>query len=256
MAALDLPRALDVARRAAQAGGAAAMRHFRTDLRIEKKPDRSPVTAADREADAAIVGVIRGAFPDHAILAEESGEHVGTDESRWIVDPLDGTRGFTRGGTHWGPLVALEHEGEIVAGAMMLPASGETFWAARGMGAWKDGVRLRVSAVAEWEEATMQLGETRTLVGPPDGEGVVRLARTAASTRSFGDLAGAAALLEGRADAWLESGVQVWDVAPLQILVEEAGGRFTDFAGNRTIEGVKFVATNGLLHAHVLAALV
>jgi histidinol-phosphatase len=250
--ALDLSLALDVARRAAEAGGAAAMRHFRTGLRVEKKPDRSPVTAADREADAAIVAVIRAAFPDHSILAEESGRHEGSATSRWIVDPLDGTRGFSRGGTHWGPLVALEHEGEVVAGAMSRPASGSAFWAARGMGAYQDGARLRVSAVDDWRDATLQLGETRVLVARP---GVVALATAAASTRSFGDLAGAADLLLGRADAWIEGGVQPWDVAPLIVLVEEAGGRFTDPSGARTIEGGWFVATNGLLHAHALGAL-
>ena len=106
MTALDLELAMETARRATEAGGAAAMRHFRSGVRVELKPDRSPVTVADREAEAAIVSVIRERFPVHAILGEESGAHAGTG-ARWIVDPIDGTRGFTRGGSFWGPLVAF-----------------------------------------------------------------------------------------------------------------------------------------------------
>ena len=133
MTAPDLDLAMETARRAAEAGGAAALRHFRAGVRVELKPDRTPVTVADREAEAAIVEVIRGRFPGHAILGEETGAHAGAG-ARWIVDPVDGTRGFTRGGSFWGPLVALEVGGEVVAGAMGMPALGELYWAARGRG--------------------------------------------------------------------------------------------------------------------------
>src|SRR5690242_4341800 len=118
---LDLARAMETARASAQAAAIASLRHFRSGVRVETKPDRTPVTTADRESEAAIFGVIRESFPDHTLLGEETGEHAGVGSSRWIVDPLDGTRGFTRGGSFWGPLVALEHEGVIVAGAMALP---------------------------------------------------------------------------------------------------------------------------------------
>lgn len=252
---LDLPRALDTARCAVAAASAASLKHFRQGVVVEEKPDRTPVTAADREAEAAILAVIRDAFPAHDILTEESGAHgVGAD-SRWIVDPLDGTRGFSRGGPFWGPLVALEHRGEIVAGAMALPALGESYWAARGLGCYRDGERLRVSGVAVWAEATVSLGELRALLEPPHGAGVSALIRTAASARCYGDLAGCALVLNGRAEAWLEAGVKVWDLAPLKVLVEEAGGRFTDFAGRPTVESGAAVASNGLVHEHVLAAL-
>jgi histidinol-phosphatase len=257
---IDLDRALEVARAAADAGARAAMRHFRRDVAVERKPDRSPVTVADRESEAAILGIVRAAFPAHAILAEESGAHVGAADARWIIDPLDGTRGFTRGGSFWGPLVALEHEGAIVVGAMALPALGLAYFAARGRGAWRrEGeeapVRLAVSGVADWEEATLSLGEPRALLAPPWRDGVVALGTTAASTRCYGDLAGCAQLLDGRADAWIEAGVQTWDLAPLAVLVEEAGGRLTDRQGRPSVTGGCAVATNGRLHAHVLAAL-
>ncbi len=258
---LDLDLAMQTARRAAEAGGAAAMRHFRTGVRVEIKPDRSPVTAADREAEAAILAVLRERFPDHAVLGEETGAHAGAQGgARWIVDPVDGTRGFTRGGTFWGPLVALEVDGQVVAGAMGMPALGETYWAARGLGAWRavgSGApeRLRVSGIAAWEEATLSLGEQKFLLAPPLRAQVNELTVTAAQARGYGDLAGCAMVLTGRAEAFLEAGVQVWDIAPLKILIEEAGGRFTDLAGQPTHLNGACLASKGLVHEHVLVAL-
>ena len=146
------------------------------------------------------------------------------------------------------------------AGAMALPALGEVYWAARGLGCWLAAggaapVRLAVSPVTDWGEATLSLGEPRLLLSPPLLERVGRLATSAASARCYGDLAGCALVLRGQADAWVEAGVQIWDIAPLQILVEEAGGRFTDLDGRPTHASGNCVASNGRLHDHVLAAL-
>ncbi len=259
MPALDLRLALDTARRAVRAASAASLRHFRRGVRVEVKPDRTPVTAADRDSEAAIVRVIRRAFPRHAILGEESGAHAGEAGARWIVDPIDGTRGFTRGGSFWGPLVALEHGGEVVVGAMALPALGETYWAARGRGAFLQRgrgkpARLRVSRLGDWSEATLSLGELRFLLASERTPAVERLVATAASARCYGDLAGCALVLTGRAEAWIEAGVKEWDLAPLKVLVEEAGGRFTDLAGRPTASSGHCLASNGLVHRRVLAA--
>ncbi len=266
MTPVDLDLAVRTARRAAEAGAAAAMRHFQRGLRVELKPDRSPVTQADREAEAAILEVIRQAFPGHAVLGEETGAHAGAGPAggasgaRWIVDPLDGTRGFTRGEGFWGPLVGLEVEGEIAAGAMALPVSGEVYFGARGRGAWLSAnggepTPLRVSGVARWEDATFSLGEPRVLLAPPFEDPVARLAATCARTRCHGDLAGFAMVLAGKAEAWVEAGVQIWDLAPMKVLLEEAGGRFTDLAGRPTHASGNCIASNGAVHEHVLAAL-
>src|SRR5512147_744463 len=257
---LDLAKAMDVARRAVEAASAASLAHFRRGVRVERKPDRTPVTQADRDSEAAILAVVHEAFPDHAFLGEETGAHAGSALSRWIVDPLDGTKGFTRGRGFWGPLVALEHEGRIVAGAMALPALGETYWAARGLGCWMSAggappVRLSVSGIAAWQDATLSLGEPHVLFKPPMLERVGRLATTCACARCYGDLAGCALVLRGQAEAWVEAGVQIWDLAPLQILVEEAGGRFTDLEGRSSIAGGGCLASNGLVHPKVLRAL-
>jgi histidinol-phosphatase len=251
----DLESLLDTARRAVLAASHAALRHWRRTLRTSRKADQSPVTEADLEAEAAILAVVRAAFPDDAVLAEESGASAGGTGRRWLVDPLDGTRGFARGGTFWGPLVAVERDGHVLAGAMALPALGETYWAARGMGAFRDGHALWVSGERSWSHAVVSLGELPHLLAGPRATAVATLIRSAAQVRCYGDLAGCAQLLSGRADAWLEAGVRPWDLGPLHVLVEEAGGRFTDFAGSAGVGSGEALAAGPALHEHALSVL-
>ncbi len=252
MTEVDLDHALAVARRALDAAAAAAMKHYDVGVKVETKPDRSPVTAADRESEVAILEVLQSAFPDHSILAEESGKQDKAPHARWIVDPIDGTRGFTRGGKFWGALIALELDGEIVVGAMGLPALGDQYWARKGGGTFKNGVARRVTAIDALEDATVSLGEMGPLLSPPHGPRVTDVVRTAASARCYGDLEGVAMVLDGLADVWLEHGVQPWDLAPTKILLEEAGGRFTTFDGGDSIHLGHAVGSNGLLHDRVL----
>jgi len=255
MSIFSLEEALETARAAVDAASVAALAHFAASIAVEKKPDRSPVTRADKEAEAAILRVIRSRYPTHAVLAEETGAHAGDADFRWIVDPLDGTRGFARGGSFWGPLVALEHHGEIVVGAMALPALGEKYWAASGMGAFRDGVRLKVSGVDSLSDSTLSLGQVTALLSEERGQAILALMQTCDSVRAFGDLASVAMLLNGRADLWMETSVQPWDLAPLKVLVEEAGGRFTDLSGKATVHSGNALATNGILHEEVLRRL-
>jgi histidinol-phosphatase len=143
---------------------------------------------------------------------------------------------------------------------MALPALAETYWAAEGLGAWmRSGdaapVRLRVSSIRDWREATFSFGEPATLLQPPLMERVAALAVSAQVARCPGDLAGCALVLQGKAEAWVEAGVQIWDIAALRILVEEAGGRFSDFSGASTHASGNCIASNGLVHGHVVAAL-
>lgn len=243
-----------------------SLKYFRGDIRVETKPDRSPVTQADKESEQAIVQLLTGRYPEHAILGEEGGAHEKPSDHRWIIDPVDGTRGFSRGGTFWGPLVALEVKGEIVVGAMALPALGEMYYAEKGGGTWHVAIdregrvvsepkRLHVSAISVWEDATLSLGELQRLMGGPKKDAVAKLAATAANARCFGDLAACSMLFAGRAEAWIEGGVQIWDLAPLKILVEEAGGRFTDLDGLPTHTSGHALATNGKFHDQILQAL-
>ena len=252
----EIQRAVDVAREAVAAGGAAALAWWRKDPPAEVKADTSPVSQADRESDAAILGVLRAAFPDHDVLSEESGARgPGFCDCRWIIDPLDGTRGFLRGDPTWGPLVALEYQGRLVAAAMSMPALGETWCAGRGRGCFKDGERVRVSRIADWGEARIVVGEMDRLLIGPHGAAVLALIESAPSTRCPGDLASCAVLLDGRAEVWLEAGVREWDLAAPHLLVEEAGGRFTDFLGRPSHATGQAVGSNRVLHEKVLSAL-
>ena len=251
---LDLEQARIHAIEAVEAAASAELAHFRRGITVETKPDRSPVTAADRDGEAAIIAALREHYPDHDYLGEETGAHGSGARYRWIIDPIDGTRGFTRGGSFWGPLLALAEGDRILAGAMALPVLGDVYSAARGRGTFKNGERIFVSRMADWSEATLSVGELQHLLRQ-EQDPMLELMRTAASTRCYGDLAGAAMVLEGRAEVWVEGGVQLWDLAPLSVLIEEAGGRFTDFDGNPTVASGNAVASNGRVHDHVLSIL-
>jgi histidinol-phosphatase len=252
---IDLERAMDVAKSAVEAAAEVALPHWEKGVTVEKKADRTPVTIADKESEVVIMETIKRTFPDHAFLTEESGAHSGDRDKRWIVDPIDGTRGFSRGGKFWGPLVAFELAGEVVAGAMAMPALGAVYWAARGHGCWRNGSRCRVSTIEDWSEATLSMGELRALFSEPHLGGVLELIRTAASARDYGDLAACALVLDGQAEAWIEAGVKPWDIAPTKILLEEAGGRFTNFAGDQSLDPGTAIGTNGRVHERVLSAL-
>lgn len=252
---LNIEHAADVARRAAVAGADAAVRRFYEGVARELKADGSFVTVADRAAEDAILTILRREFPSHAILTEESGAHAGDSDSRWIIDPLDGTHRFARGLPRWGSLVALEHRGAVVAAALSMPVVGEVCWAGRGLGCWHNDRRLRVSKVSDWSQANLSLGSLRRILDGPAREGTLRLIATCDYTVTGGDLAGGVAVLLGHAEAWVEAGVKPWDVAPFSVMVEEAGGRFTDIAGARTVMTGSAVVTNGLLHDHVLREL-
>lgn len=244
--------ALETARKAVEAAAAIALDHFHKGVAARRKADRSIVTDADIASEKAIMAIISERDPEASILAEESGLHDRPSGRRWIVDPIDGTRGFSRGGEFWGPLVALEDEGEIVAGAIALPVRGDFYWAARGLGAFKNDVRVSVSEVDSWEDATLSLGEAARLLEPPHGPAVMDLAVGAASTRGLGDLAGFTMVLDGLAEVWIECGVKPWDLAPSKILIEEAGGRWTTFKGTTDLLEGTAVGSNGRLHDHVL----
>lgn len=252
---LDLEHAFDTARKAATKGAEAAMRHWRQDLAIETKADESVVTIADREAEDAILSVLRAEFPEHALLGEETGEHGSATGYRWIVDPVDGTLGFSRGGVCWGPLVALEADGEIVAGALGLPALGELYVAGKGLGCWNGKRRVHVSDERDWKNSILSLGELNRLMKDDYAAPIRELSASAKSARCYGDCAAVTLVLEGRAEAWVEAGVKIWDVAPMSILLSEAGGTFTDMDGGHDLSKGTAVGTNGHVHELVLAKL-
>jgi len=247
-------RLVEAALTAARAAGAIALRYFRGDVRVMRKADLTPVTQADHEAEAAIVERLRSEFPDIGFLGEEFGAQ-GAQSRRWIIDPIDGTKNFVRRIPYWATLLALEEEGEVTLGVVHSPATGEIFWARRGQGAWADGVPLRVSAVDRLADAMLvhsSLNLLRELDDTKCWNGFVRLVDRTDRQRGFGDYFGYCMVAEGKAEIYAEADLKPWDVAPMKILLEEAGGRLTDFAGKPSIYTGAVRATNGLLHDEAL----
>lgn len=252
---MEYSRELAMARVWAEGAGRLLLRQFRSPhLRFEIKPDGTPVTPADREAEELLREAIGKAFPGDGILGEEGGEE-GVGERRWILDPLDGTKNFVRGIPIFGVLVALEVKGEPVVGVVHAPALGSTWWAARGMGAWRDGERIRVSSVARLEDAFMLHGSVREFLDRGAEAAFLALARATSRQRGFGDFWSHLLVAEGAAEIMLEPLLAPWDFAPLKVIVEEAGGRLTDFEGGFALRPSSCLTTNGILHEAALAVL-
>lgn len=245
---------LETAIRAARAGGEVAMRYFRSDLAVERKSDESPVTVADRETEQRIIAVLREAFPDHGILGEEFGAREGKG-TRWIIDPIDGTKSFLRGIPYFACLVALEEDGEITTGAVYAPALDDLFYAQKGQGAHDRNGRLRVSEVAALADAMLVFGGAKALRRAGYWNVYERLVDASGRQRAYGDYFGHTFVARGQCEAMIEVDVKPWDLAALKILIEEAGGRFTDFTGRPTIYSGTAVASNGLVHDQLLAVL-
>ena len=232
------------------------MRYFRREIAVETKPDRSPVTVADRECEKRIVEILLSDFPDYGFLGEEQGEQRGKTGSRWIIDPIDGTKSFLRGIPFFATLIALEQGGEIVLGVVHAPATGETLHATKGGGAHDErGKRLAVSDVDRLSASMVSFGGLKIFRREGHWRGFERLVEATGRQRGYGDYLGSTSVVRGWSEAMLELDVKPWDLAPLKILVEEAGGRLTDFSGNATIYGGSAVVTNGRIHDQVLEIL-
>jgi len=239
---------------AARAGGAVALEHYRRGFSVSLKADRSPVTEADREAERTIVAVLRARCPDHGTLGEELGES-GPRERRFIIDPIDGTRNFVRRIPTWAALIGLEEDGEVIAGVVYQPAAGVLHTAQRGLGAWRDGERIRVSPIDTLDQALVVHSSVNFLRRSAYWEGFLRLADRTQVQRGFGDFSAYLWIAEGKGEIALSTTVKAWDVAALKVLVEEAGGRLTDLDGRPGIYGSTVLASNGLLHDAALASL-
>jgi histidinol-phosphatase len=251
-AALD--RALAVATEAARAAGAVALRYYRSGFEVTLKADRTPVTQADREAEATIIAALERAYPEWGFLGEELGTR-GPKDVRWIIDPIDGTKNFVRRVPVWATLLALEHHGEIVAGVIHNPVTGELHAARRGGGAWRNGERVGVSDVAALGGATLLHAGLKLYREAGLWDGFVRLVDATDRQRGFGDYMGYTLVAEGKAELYVEVDLKPWDLAPCKIVVEEAGGRFTDLAGQPTIYSGAALVSNGRLHDTALRLL-
>ena len=265
---MDKPLATAI--EAARAAGEIALKYFRTNLVVETKADKTPVTEADRLCEAKIVEVLRTASPDMAFLGEEMGEQGGTangstgsggtagggtGSARWIIDPIDGTKNFIRGIPFFTTLIALEEEGEVTAGVIYAPATGDLLYAQKGQGAFANGRQVGVSTISTLKEAMLIHGGLGDLKRSPYWQPFVRLIDQTARQRGFGDALGHIQVICGYAEVTLEPAISPWDVAATKIIVEEAGGQYSDFSGTPSIYTGTAVISNGRVHKEVVEIL-
>ena len=230
-------------------------RYRAEDLRVETKPDRTPVTEADRAVEQAIRRQLAAVRPEDAVVGEEygAGAKRASGERRWIIDPIDGTMSYMRGMPTWTTLIALSVADEIAVGVVSAPALPRRWWAGRGLGAFADGARIGVSRISRLADAMLTWSgiEDWNAIGRLDA--ILELGRRCWRSRGIGDAWQYMLVAEGAAEIALDPEVSIWDMAAPMVIVEEAGGRFTDLAGVRTPSGGDGIATNGLVHDAALA---
>jgi histidinol-phosphatase len=226
------------------------------DLVVETKPDLTPVTEADRGVEELVRERLAAARPGDAIVGEEFGSS-GEGPRRWIIDPIDGTKNYVRGIPAWGTLLALEVAGRVEVGVVSAPALHRRWWASRGEGAFMDDGRatrrMRVSGVRSLADAQLCFSgfEDWDAIGRLDD--LIELSRQCWRSRGFGDILSYMLVAEGGFDIGLDPEVNLWDLAAAMVIVEEAGGTFTDLGGAPRADGGDAIATNGLVHEAALA---
>ena len=247
---------LTAAIEAARAADAVIAPLYRSNLAVELKADRSPVTEADRRAEEAIRDILLARFPGHGFHGEEGGAQNMDAESVWFVDPLDGTRSFVRDTPFFSTQIALRRSGRFVVGVSSAGVYGELAWAEEGCGAWLNSQPMRVSTVDSVESAILSTGNLKSLAAAPQWSNLAGLVRRVARLRGYGDFVHYHLLARGALDVVIESDVNILDIAALAVIVTEAGGTFTDLAGQPVNESTTSVlATNGHLHDAILTAI-
>jgi histidinol-phosphatase len=238
---------------AAEQAGKLALSYFDNNVAVEWKEDHSPVTLADRGAEALLRTLLLGKFPGDGFLGEESGDTPGASGYRWIIDPIDGTRSFVRGVPIWGTLVGLEYKGELLAGTVSVPAMGLAYRALRGHGAFRNDRRIHVSRVSQLSDAHVFYSSISWFMKAGRERQFIDLVKQTQRQRGFGDFYGFMLVAQGSGELMIEHGVHAWDLAALKPIVEEAGGKMTDWTGKPHIFRPDVIASNGLLHETALA---
>jgi len=247
-----LTTALEAARAAAD-----VIRHYyQRNLTVTLKADKSPVTAADVEAEQAIRQIIGTRFAEHGFYGEETGSSSLDAEYLWLVDPIDGTKAFVREYPFFSTQIALMHRGRLILGVSSAPVYGELMYAERGEGAWLDGQPIKVSDIDSIEACAISAGNLKTLALGQQWGRYGQLIARAQRIRGYGDFLHYHLLASGKLDVVIESDVNILDIAALALIIEVAGGKFTDLNGAPVgLETTSVLASNGKLHAPVQAAL-
>jgi histidinol-phosphatase len=232
---MPFERELEVARDAAKRAGELALSYQRQGVIAEEKEDESPVTIADREAEKLIVRLLTEAFPDDGLLGEEGAGREAKSGRRWIIDPIDGTRDFSRGSTLWSVLIGLETGDEVVAGVVEIPAWGQQYYASRGGGAFCNGQRIQVSNISDPAKSVLFFNGLREAHKKPFGPRLVDFMGQFWAVRSMSGAPDAMLVAGGHGEIWVEPTAKAWDLAPIKVIIEEAGGLFFNFDGGDSI---------------------
>jgi len=247
---------LETALQAAQKAAEISRHYYRGNYTVSTKADRTPVTQADVECEEAIRDIILAAFPDHGFFGEETGKTQSDAESLWLVDPIDGTKGFVRQYPFFSTQIALMRGGEIILGVSSGTMFDELVWAERGLGAWLNEQRLSVSSISDPTAAAVSTGNLKSLALSDGWTALGKVVADADRIRGYGDFYHYHLLAAGKIEAVIESDVNILDIAALSVIVEEAGGVFTDLNGNApSLETRSVLAANPALHNHLLAGL-
>lgn len=231
--------------------GKSTLAHFQTNVAVERKSDNTPLTIADQQAEQLLRRLINERFPDHAIVGEEYGRSETRSPYTWVIDPIDGTKSFICGVPLYANLLALMDGDRALLGIINLPALDDMIVAVRGEGCYWNGRRVHVSQTDDLADAVVltsglhYFGEKQ-----PAWD---RILRASYYQRTWGDAYGYALVATGRADVMIDPALALWDAGPLQVIIEEAGGKFTDWQGTPTIHHEEGIATNGRLHDQILA---
>lgn len=230
--------------------------YYQADVAVQLKDDRSPVTIADMESEQAIKKILSAAFPDYGFFGEESGKSDMDADYVWLVDPLDGTKSFVRGYPFFSVQIALMHADEIILGVSNAPLFTEVARAEKGQGAFINDQAVTVSDIDQFADMSLSTGNTHTIAASPQWASLGKLISTVSRIRGYGDFYHYHLLAGGKIDAVIESDVNILDIAALSLLVNEAGGRFTDLSGGPVgLTTTSVLATNGVLHDPILTLL-
>lgn len=245
---------INVAIDAVRAAGALAYRYFQTQPKVHYKPDNSPVTQADIETEKLIRKIITKKFPDHGIIGEELPAVNPRAKYQWVIDPVDGTRDFVRSIPIWATFLAVLENGKPIIGISFTPTTDEFFVAQKGKGIHLNGKKTRVSKISDLKLACISHGSVNRFNDKGKLEGLLKICEIVQHRRGFSTLS-LNLLLKGNIDIYTEPAGGIHDFAAPSILVEEAGGKFTDFDGKFSLTSGNGVATNGLLHKQVISIL-
>ena len=255
----QISRRLELAVSIAREAGGRTLEFFQSDrFEVLRKADDSPVTQADLQAEQLLRGRIGSAFPQDGIVGEEYGEQPGESGFRWILDPIDGTKSFITGVPLYSVLIGVLYGDQTVAGVVLIPGLDECVFASRGQGAWwtqgaGDPKPAKVSACEQLAQGVFLTSQVDSFAEKKAADAFAQLEASASITRTWGDGYGYLLVATGRAEAMVDPIMNLWDAAPLSVVMEEAGGTFTDWKGEPTIHHGEGIATNGRVLAEVLA---